>query len=98
MYLVVDIDGGGFIRPAGATAYSDVIHRESWNLHRRCSTDDTLRDAAPRVFGRRGVAELNERGAVCALWAKEDALPYWTEKLKIWNGCYGSWPLRTMND
>ena len=98
MYAIVEIDEGGFIRPQGCIHYEDVIHRESWSLHNRLLCHDTLAEAAPLAFGKRGVAELNERGAVCALWVKARANPWWTDKLKIWNGCYGSWPLRTLND
>ena len=96
-YLVVEIDEGGLIRPQGCVMWEEVIHRQSRNLEKELLCHDTLAEAAPLAFGKRAIAELNERGAVKALWCRAAAHAWWEDKLKIWNGCYGSWPLRQTN-
>jgi hypothetical protein len=97
MYVVVEINEGGYIRPVNGYQWEDIIHLETVGLDRTCLTHERLADGAPLAYGKRALAELDEQGAVCALWAKEPATPWWQDKLKIWNGCYGSWPLRKLN-
>ena len=99
MYLVVTINEGGYIRPEHGYDWGDIIHRETRDIdvEYRNYCERRLADAAPLAFGKRAVAELDENGGVCALWVKDSARPWWAEKLKIWNGCYGSWPLRETN-
>ena len=98
-YLVVDIDAGGLIRPASLIAWEDVIHKETRDIdvEYRSYCHERLADAAPLLFGKRAAAELDREGGVCALWIRADARSWWEDKLKIWNGCYGSWPLRETN-
>jgi len=98
MYAIVEIDEAGLIRPQGCVMWEEVIHRESRNLDRELLTHDTLAEAAPLAFGKRAVAELSPEGGVQALIVRHPtAYSWWAEKLKIWNGCYGSWPLRITN-
>ena len=103
MYLAVSINSGGYIytnNPFGNV----MVHRETRGLDKDhvCSPGQgDLRYKCRSIpAGRRavGIAQLAEHGGVEAIWVPESQKDEWTELLKIWKGCYGTWPVHTWKE
>jgi hypothetical protein len=102
MYLAVCINSGGYIYVNALSR--KMVHRETRGLHHEfpCSAGQgDLRwkcGSTPSGMRGTGIAQLTAEGGVEALWVPESQAGEWRELLKIWNGCYGSWPVHTWKE
>jgi hypothetical protein len=94
-YLRVHINDGGYIYPATSRS---MVHKETRSLHVTHVCHETLDDAKPMLLSGHAVLELTDEGGGKALWVRPRDRERWESLLKIWNGCYGAWPLREMKE
>lgn len=104
MYLLVDIDKGGFIRSLFNPATfggRTMVHRETRNMQQWAGCFDLLREAsaAASELEREDVAilSLTDEGGGDAVWVRDEQREVVSERLRIWKGCYGAWPLRRLS-
>lgn len=94
-YMLATIDDGGYIRTR--QGYASTVHRESV-FDYTAGTHFQNRDVA--VVARRNdqfIVTVGEDGRACELWVMPEELDRVKDRLRIWSGCYGSWPVRTLN-
>jgi len=102
-YIAVTIDGGGYIRTNNPFG-NIMIHRETLNIHvdHVCSpAQGDLRYKCRTIPAGKvgtGIAQLRDDGGVDTLWVPESQESVWRDKLKIWKGCYGAWPVQTYKE
>lgn len=105
MYCTAKIDKGGYIivpdAIGGRESFGSVVHRES-NLPFRHQAEvyETLQEAkeiVPEDSNPPLILEFNPGEGVSSVWcyAADDAIV--RERLRIWSGCYGAWPVRRLN-
>lgn len=95
MYLRVSINEGGYIKLQMSAV---TLHRETRGLHQKYVCSPTLDDAKPMLLSGHAVLELTEEGGGKALWVRGCDRERWENLLKIWNGCYGAWPVHEMKE
>jgi hypothetical protein len=100
-YILARIDRGGYIRCSDNIP--KIVHKQTVNLDR----DDSL-----RCFARLDMAKsawegsedpeiilgLNDEGAAESIYCKAAQEPTVKDRLKIWAGCYGAWPVRRLSE
>ena len=95
MYLKVLIDDYGYIRPS---AGAGMVHKETRGMHQTYVCSPMLNDAKPTLRVGHAVLELTEEGGGKALWVRGCDRERWDKLLKIWNGCYGAWPIHELKE
>ena len=100
-YILAKIDRGGYIR---CKDYSwKVVHKETINLDR----DDSLRCFARLEMAKEALGEpetdefilgLDDDGTAESIYCRETQEPTIKDRLKIWSGCYGAWPVRRLSE
>lgn len=92
MFLIVEIDKGGYIRTCSHPR--TIIHRETRSLDLTHVVKKTLVDAQQLIVcDEQAILELSKDGGGKALWMRDDQRPLWEPRLRVWAGCYGSWPV-----
>lgn len=98
MYLLGDINEGGYIHvESGVTRI--MLHRETRNLHYELVTCSTLkeaqekRDRGPQALGNPLIVKLTPEGGGERLYARSEDRETVSERLQVWKGCYGAWPV-----
>jgi hypothetical protein len=95
VYLRVHITDGGYIYPV---ATRSMVHRETRQLHLKHVCSPTLDDTKPLLLSGHAVLELTDEGGGSALWVRARDRERWDKLLRIWNGCYGAWPVHEMKE
>lgn len=102
MYLVVNIDEGGYIRTVGdgTTRLSRTIHKETRGANEWPGCFDTL--AAARAVWEthtesKAILELDKEGGGKAIWMRDSQRDLLIPRLSLWKGCYGLWPISKLN-
>jgi len=99
VYLLGEIDAGGYIYVTQG-ANRKVLHRETRNLHYEFPTCETLGEAREKrerpglvPLGLPLIVKLAKHGGAERLYGRKEDLDEVTERLQVWKGCYGAWPL-----
>lgn len=101
MYFLAEIDGGGFIY---ANFPHHMVHRESQFPWMGMQTFEDLAEAKEELLEKsiRGcptlIVKYNAGGSVGELWTFACNEAIVKERLRIWNGCYGTWPVRRLSE
>lgn len=104
MYLLADINSGGYIKSLFQPAEygRETVHRETRGMDQWAGCYEKLDQAkaAAAEQGREDVAilGLTDEGGVSHVWLRESQRELWVERLKVFKGCYGAWPIRKLND
>lgn len=102
MFLSAEIDCRGYIDVVGPTR-RQLVHRDTRNIQDDFVCVDSITDAKERLKIQysngdcRGIVQLTRQGGVERIFAYKEDIPTWTERLKYFKGCYGTWPLARMN-
>lgn len=100
-YILAKIDRGGYIRCSDNIP--KIVHKQTVNLDR----DDSLRCFARLEMAKEALGEpetnefilgLNDDGAAESIYCKESQELTVKDRLKIWAGCYGAWPVRRLSE
>jgi hypothetical protein len=95
VYLPIEIDASGLMRPLGKSLWADVIHLGSTGIHYKTTTYTKLDVAAPCLSEpHHGVLHLSPEGGGTTVYRKPEDAELWRERLSIWASCYGGWPVR----
>jgi hypothetical protein len=76
-----------------------VVHRESTQIQERTPTF-TFQGARACWDGQNSdqvILALDENGSACEVWMAEEQKERLVRRLNKWKGCYGGWPIRTLN-
>jgi len=106
-YILAKIDTGGYITCEDRTSWDSrsgrkIVHKQTIDLdkndHIRCfarldMAKEALRDEESESF----ILGLNDEGAAESIYCAPELEPTVKNRLKIWSGCYGSWPVRKLN-
>jgi hypothetical protein len=99
MYLLVDIDAGGYIR-SKKDRYK-IVHRETRNIPRNTEWGEIfyrLDEAKTQLMGTsEAILELTEEGGGKTIWMPRESEKLLKDRLKIWKGCYGAWETLLLN-
>jgi len=97
-YMLATIDRGGFIKRIFAERVGEVVHRESRYTHTVGRTFLGFDSAKAARRDDQLILRVGEDGGVCELWAVPGHIDEVRERLKIWSGCYGAWPVKQLNE
>ena len=103
MYLLAEIDKGGYIW-ANAAAGQFMVHKDTRWMFQRATCFDTF-SAAKRMRALEEIRNdwclplilrLDEYGGADEIWVNKQDHADAVERLKTWAGCYGAWPVRVL--
>lgn len=105
MYLLVNIDRGGYIRslfePAAIGVGKKIVHRETRNMQNWAGCYDQLQQAKAALDEQKRedafILSLTSEGGGECVWLRDDQRKLLCERLNVWKGCYGGWTLRRLN-
>lgn len=94
-YMLASIDDGGFMYEEPRYC---MIHQESvFELVPGTHFRGFDAAKAARKFDE-FIAKVDESGHVCELWVMPEHHDRVSKRLRIWSGCYGSWPVRQLSE
>lgn len=100
MYTRVTVRADGCIRLAGREDWASVIHRETrlpFYISANAEAFHTLAEAKAARQDDEAILQFDEEGAGEAVWVTEEHKTVTCTRLATWKGCYGTWPVRTLN-
>lgn len=94
-YALATIDSGGYIKTTGVA--NRIVHRESLIDDLACYTFTCFDTAKAARYGDQMILGVDKTDHACEVWVTPDNAEYVKDKLRIWAGCYGAWPVRQLN-
>src|SRR6266581_7018844 len=106
MYLIVNIDDGGYMRSVLThderdSSYRRMVHKATRNMHTWAGCYGTLAEARKEWEGHddtTAILELDRDGGGSKIWMSARQYDELVSRLGIWKGCYGLWSIRRLND
>lgn len=99
MFVCGFINRGGYIYDDN----NNMIHKETRNIGSRNIALDSTSVAKRMLLGAVEdtlpiIMALADHGGVESLWVNKDDHEEIQQRLRIWSGCYGSWPLHILSE
>jgi len=103
MYVLAEIDEGGFIYTIPQQGWRDMVHKESNFPLRHEVLYEQLRFAEEDLpeespYGNPTlILRVEEGGGANMIWCHAEVEDTIRKRLKTWAGCYGAWPVRRIS-